>query len=203
MRKFLFILTLVLIVVTTAQLWLTQDRTLQTKLVDDNAGEGAAQIGGAFTLTDQNGNLVHESDFRGRVMMVFFGFTSCPDICPVAVASMSKAMEILGSKADQVAPIFISVDPERDTPSVLKTYLAPFDKRFVGLTGTPDQIKEVSDLYKAYLAKKDIAPKDGTYTVDHSAYIYLMGKDGKYRVIFPNTASGEDLARALERALGS
>src|SRR5690606_16968628 len=106
-----------------------------------------------FALTDQHGKKVSSEDFRGRVMLVFFGFTHCPDICPTTVSNLSKMMDALGSDADEIVPVFITVDPERDTPEVMKNYLANFDERFVGLTGSMDDIKKTSKAYKVFFSK--------------------------------------------------
>ncbi len=184
-------------------LWMTSEKTNQKNEVDQAEGQGEAQIGGDFALTDQNGQSVHESDFRGRIMLVFFGFTHCPDICPVTVAALSKAMELLGSQADGVAPIFITVDPERDTPAVMKDYLSNFDKHMIGLTGTPEEIKRVTEAYKVYFAKAPL-PAEGNgadYGVDHSAFIYMMGKDGKFIRLFQNNADAAEIAGAVKHAL--
>ncbi len=217
MRIFLFLFVGALLAITSLQLWMTQDTKTSEQVVDQTLGQSEVQIGGPFTLTDQNGATVQESEFRGRLMLVFFGFTHCPDICPVTVATISKTMALLGDKAEQVAPIFITVDPKRDTPEVMKEYLANFDKRFVGLSGTQEQITAVEAAYKAYAAKA--APPeeadhdhdahdhdahgdgDADYTMDHSAYIYLMDKNGTYSKIFPYTTPEQDLARAVEHAL--
>lgn len=219
MRRFLFLTTIVLIAITLGQLWITKDRTEQKKELEETAGQGEALVGGDFTLTDQDGKTVQEADFRGRVMLVFFGFTDCPDICPVTVASLSKMMTLLGDNANQVAPIFITVDPQRDTPEVLKNYLANFDKRIVALTGTPDDIKKVAELYKVYFSKTAM-PMDekasaghnahhgdhdesnaDDYAVNHSGMIYLMGKDGKYIRLFPYNADAQEIATAVLRVL--
>ena len=174
---------------------------------------GAAAIGGNFTLTDQNGHTIHAADFRGKLMLVYFGYTHCPDICPVSVAGMSKAMDLLGAKADQVAPLFITVDPARDTPAVLKDYLSNFNKHMIGLTGTPEQIKAVAADYKAYFARQG-APQDeekpgqmgahkgnSSYPVNHSGYIYLMDKNGKYLQLFQYNASPSQIAGAINAQL--
>ncbi len=137
-------------------------------------------IGGAFELTDQNGKTVRDGDLRGKVMLVFFGFTHCPDICPITVGTLSKLMELLGHNAKQVAPVFITVDPARDTEAVLKDYMSNFDKRLIALTGSPAQIKQAADAYKIYFSGSGASRKDGDYAVDHSTIIYMMGKDGKY-----------------------
>jgi protein SCO1/2 len=193
----------------------TKDRTDQAKSVEMSTGSGEAAVGGDFTLIDQNGHTVQDTDFRGRLMLVFFGFTHCPDICPVSVATLSQAMGKLGEKADQVAPIFITVDPERDTPQVMKEYLANFDKHMIGLTGSAAQIQQAAAAYKAYAAKHEMeeSPHDedhhhdgdhesqGDYTVDHSGFIYLMGKDGKFIRLFPYNASVDEITHAVHHAL--
>lgn len=119
--------------------------------------QGAAQVGGAFTLTDQLGQTVRDSDFRGKLMLVFFGYTHCPDVCPLTVAALSQALKLLGDRADKVVPVFITVDPRRDSPRVIKAYLANFDQRIVGLTGTPEQIKPVAAAYRAFYARAQTA----------------------------------------------
>lgn len=219
MKKILFVLIAVLIGVTSMQLWITKDRTQQEKELEKEETQTQAQpqaeakIGGAFTLVNQAGNTVHDSDFRGRVMLVFFGFTHCPDICPVTVSVLSKTMELLGEHANQVAPLFVSVDPERDTPQALKEFLSNFDQRITGLTGTQAQIAQAAEAYKAYYAKtavtaEDASPvdaptpvKESEYTVDHSGYIYMMGKQGQFIRVFPYNVSEQELANAVETAL--
>ena len=206
MRIFLFLFVVVLLGLTSFQLWMTQDNATSETVVDEAIGQSEVQIGGPFTLTDQYGNLVQESEFRGRLMLVFFGFTHCPDICPVTVNTLSRVMELLGDKAEQVAPIFITVDPKRDTPDVMKAFLENFDKRLVGLTGSAEDIAKVEAVYKAYAAKVETtedtnAQPSEEYTMDHSAYIYLMDKNGKYSKIFSYTTPEQDLARVVEHAL--
>jgi len=198
MKKFLLILTFLLVLCTSATLWLTQEATQTSPHTD--ASQGKAAIGGAFTLTNQEGVVVQDGEFRGKLMLVFFGFTSCPDICPVGAATISKAMELLGEKAAEVAPVFITVDPTTDTPAVLKSFLANFDPRFVGLTGTDEQIRAVANAYKAYYAKA--ASVDGNAPlVDHSGYIYLMGKDGSYIHHFTYDGSSAEIADAVRSVL--
>ncbi len=218
MRK-LLVLTLLLLFLTSFVVWFTSYKTDQAVLLDKDMGTGIAQIGGDFTLINQEGQLVHEADFRGKFILVFFGFTHCPDICPVSTATLSKVMELLGDKADQVIPLFITVDPERDTPDVLKEYFYNFDKRIIALTGSPDQIKQVAGEYKTYYARSvptnvepehehmhsktnHEEPASENYTVDHSGFIYLMGRDGKYIRLFPYDVSPEELARVIQSTLG-
>lgn len=204
---------------TAATVWLTQDSPddfaglIPAAGGNTETGTGEALIGGGFTLTDQNGAPVTDTQFRGKLMLVYFGFTHCPDICPVSATSLSKTMELLGDKADGVVPVFISVDPKRDTPAVLKSYFANFDKRFVALTGTEEQVKQAADAYKAYYSHAEApegeedhsqhaaARKDDNYMVDHSGYIYLMSKDGKYIRHFSYDASAEELAKAVQENL--
>lgn len=135
-------------------------------------------IGGPFALTDQNGKRVTDADFRGRYTLVFFGFTNCPDVCPTTLSILSEVLGKLGPKADRVVPIFITVDPERDTPEALKSYLASFGPRFVGLTGTSQEIAAVAKAYRVYYQKRDMG--GGAYAVDHSSVIYLMDGEGKF-----------------------
>lgn len=171
----------------------------------DSVPADAAAIGGAFELTDQHGKTVRDTDFKGRIMLVFFGFTHCPDICPITVATLSKLMEMMGSKADQVAPIFITVDPHRDTPQAMKDYLANFDPRLTGLTGSEEKIKQAASAYKAYADmaahhKKGKA-HSGDYGVSHSSILYMMDKDGKYLRHFSYNAPVKELLDAVNAYL--
>ena len=195
MRKILVLLTLALIAVTSFMLVLTGDRTRQGEALPEDKTQGEALIGGDFTLTDTTGKSVSDADFRGRVMLVFFGFTHCPDICPVTLGTMSKMVGQLDeATAAKLAPVFITVDPERDTADVMKGFLANFDKRIIGLTGTPEQVKQAASAYRAYYAK-NVAPgsNDNNYMVDHSGFIYLMGKDGKFLKAIPYNVAEADL----------
>ncbi len=214
MKKIPFIVLVSLVAVTSVQLWVTQDRTSQNKDMQSLEKQGDVPIGGAFTLTDQEGKTRSDGDFRGKIMLVSFGFTRCPDICPVTIATLSKTMEQLQAKASEVAPLFISVDPQRDTPAVIKDYLANFDARIVGLTGTELQIKQVAEAYKIYYARSKVEPtqksehsshhaagKEDEYNVDHSGYIYMMSKDGQFIRVFPYNASELEIAAAIEAAL--
>ncbi len=147
---------------------------------------GTALIGGPFTLVDQNGKTVTDRDFRGKYMLIFFGFTHCPDICPAELQVMSAALDALGSKADEVVPIFVTLDPERDTPEAVGAYVKNFGKNFVGLTGSPTAIANAAKTYRVTYSKLEYKGKDGnySYSVDHSALVYLMDKDGQYLINF-------------------
>lgn len=169
--------------------------------VREGVSTGQATIGGPFTLTNQNGKVVKDTDFKGKLMLVFFGFTYCPDVCPTDLMVMSKAMKELGDDAKQVAPIFISIDPERDTPAQLKTYLSNFDSRITGLTGSQEQIDQVIGEYRVY-ANKVHSPDSTDYTMDHSAFLYLMGKDGVFITHFRHNPKVEEVVTEIRGALG-
>jgi len=159
----------------------------------------ASAIGGAFTLTDQNGKEVSDRDLRGKPYLVFFGFTHCPDICPTTLFDVSEVMRALGTDADRTRALFITVDPERDTSAVLKDYLSSFDPRLSGLTGTPAQIEAVEKAYRVY-AKK-VPTGNGEYTMDHTALVYLMDKQGRFVAPFSLKRRPQDAAADLRKYL--
>lgn len=160
---------------------------------------GVADIGGHFSLIDQNGQTRTDADFRGRYMLVYFGYSNCPDVCPISLGVMADAVERLGPLASRVAPIFITVDPERDTPSILKQYLAVFSPKLIGLTGSARAIREVTREYHVYVAKH--ATQGGNYSVDHSNVIYLMGPDGRFVANYDDSLGPDGLAEALRKHL--
>lgn len=162
---------------------------------------GTALVGGPFTLTDHTGRKVTDKDFLGKYMLVFFGYTYCPDVCPTELQVMSAALDSLGAKADTIQPIFISVDPQRDTPEVLKQYVANFHPRLVGLTGTPDEIASVAKAYRVYFSKVENNSGTDTYLMDHSAIIYLMDRQGKFLKHFTYSTDAAALAKAIEDAI--
>ena len=153
-------------------------------------------IGGPFALTDQNSRRRTDTDFRGNLMLVYFGFTFCPDLCPTDLLQMALAIDQLEHAGKMVQPIFITVDPERDTPEHLKQYMALFHPRFVGLTGDANTIRAAADVYRVYYKKVEWDDKSG-YTVDHSAFIYLMDRAGQYLGFFPPGTSAERLAENI------
>ena len=157
-------------------------------------------IGGPFTLVDQNGVVRHDSDFRGKLMLVYFGYTFCPDACPTTLQTMSAALQDLGESAGEVEPLFISVDPERDTVAQMKSYATNFDPRLVALTGTPDETTAAARAYRVYFAKAK-SDREEDYAVDHSSFIYLMGRDGRYLAHFGPDASAEQMAAAIKKYL--
>jgi protein SCO1 len=164
---------------------------------------GKALIGGPFKLIGKDGQTVTDQDFRGRYMLVFFGFTHCPDICPAELQVMAAALDDLGSDAEKVVPIFISVDPERDTPEVVTTYVENFGPNFVGLTGSPEAVAEAAKAYRVTYDKYEYKDDAGNsnYSVDHSALAYLMGPDGEFITHIPYGTPPEKMAETLHRYL--
>jgi len=156
-----------------------------------------AAIGGPFSLTDQNGRTVTDQDFKGRPFLVFFGFTHCPDICPTTMFEISEIFKKLGPDGDRVRAVFITVDPERDTPAALKDYLSSFDPRIVGVTGDEAAITAVAKAYRAYYKRMPLA--EGGYTMDHTAIIYLMDKQGRFVAPFKLDKSPQNAAKELRK----
>lgn len=158
------------------------------------AAPAPSAIGGPFRLVDQNGRTVTERDLKGRPTAMFFGFTSCPEICPTTLAEMTAWLKALGPDADRLQVVFVSLDPERDTPVQLKQYLSSFDPRIMGLTGTPAQVDAAAKAYRVYHRKVPL--EGGGYTVDHSSATYLMDAQGRF--VEP-LGYGEGRERALEK----
>ena len=156
-----------------------------------------AKIGGSFSLTNQDGKIVIEQDFQGQFTLVFFGFTNCQDTCPTTLLTLSKTMEVLKGDNRKVVPVFITVDPERDTPSVMKAYLANFNPAIIGLTGSKEEIKKVEDEYNIYSDKQE-KDSHNDYGFDHSAFIYLMNKQGRYLRHFTLDSTPKDIAEGIE-----
>lgn len=162
---------------------------------------GKALIGGPFMLTDHTGKPVTDRDFRGRFMLVFFGFRNCPDICPAALETVSAALAAIGPKAERVVPLFITLDPERDTPERLAEYVASFHPKLVGLTGTAEQVREAAKAYRVYFKKTATGPGPEDYTLDHASILYLMGPDGDFVAHFAHGTSADVMAERLRKAL--
>ncbi len=165
--------------------------------------EGQALIGGPFTLVDTNGRAVTDADFRGKFMLVFFGYTYCPDICPTELQVMADALNALGDQASRIVPILITIDPERDTPEQLGSYIKSFHPQLVGLTGSPEAVSAATKAYRVYSAKVKDAASSADYLMDHSAFIYLMGPDGKYVTHLSYGVSPEKMAQVLKQTLAS
>ncbi len=166
------------------------------------AGTSKISIGGSFTLLDHRGNEVTDSDFRGSYLLVYFGYTFCPDVCPTTLQDMSLALEALGPAGDKVQPLLITVDPERDTVEVLADYVSLFHPRLVALTGSLEQVASAARAYGVYYAKTIEDGEDAdAYLIDHSTFVYLLGPDGDYLTHFSHGVSPEALAEGIGKFL--
>ncbi len=157
---------------------------------------GSVSVGGPFALVDSEGQPVTDGTYRGRWMLIYFGYTFCPDVCPTELQVVANALDLLGADAAKVAPIFITVDPARDTVAALAEYVKLFDPRLIGLTGTEAQVTAAARAYRVYYAKA--TPKESTtYLMDHSSFIYLMGPDGSFRGLYRQGTTPLELANAV------
>ncbi len=163
-------------------------------------GTGTALVGGPFTLINQDGQTVTDKDFSGKHMLIFFGYTYCPDVCPTELQVMTQALVTMGERAAAIRPLFITIDPERDTPEVMKSYVENFGGNLTGLTGSAEQIAAVAKAYRVYY-KRAGSPEASDYLMDHSSIIYLMGPDGSFVTHFSYTTDANDLAAKLTDAL--
>lgn len=160
----------------------------------------ASAIGGPFQLVDQNGKTVTDADLKGKWSLIYFGYTHCPDACPTALNDISIALSELGEKRDAVRPVFITVDPERDTSETLKTYVTAFDAPILALTGTPDQVAKAAKGYRVYYAKHP--EPGGDYSMDHSSVIYVMDPEGRFTASFTQENTPEQMADRLKKLVG-
>ncbi len=172
---------------------------LVTGYAPSPVGQAVAAVGGPFQLQDQNGKAVTDADMKGKPFLVFFGFTHCPDICPTTLFDMSQLMKELGSDADRTGALFITVDPARDTPKVIKDYLSNFDPHLRGLTGEPAAINAALRAYRVYAKKVPL--ENGDYTMDHTALVYLMDKNGRFIAPFDVSRTPAAEAADLRRYL--
>jgi protein SCO1/2 len=172
-----------------------------TLLITGNGRQSATDIGGPFVLIDGDHKTITSEDFRGKFMLVYFGYTFCPDVCPTTLNEIAEAMDKLGPVAARVQPIFITVDPKRDTPDVIKQYTASFSPTLLGLTGTPEQVAKVAKEYRVYYAEHRTGPGPNDYSMDHSSIIYLMGPDGQFIEPIPADQTAAALASDLKKAV--
>ena len=163
---------------------------------------GEALIGGPFTMANHRGETVTEKTFAGKPMLLFFGYTWCPDVCPTELQVMAEALRQLGDRGGDIQPILVTVDPARDTPKVLGEYVVNFGGQFVGLTGTPEQVKAMADAYRVFYARVENKDDPAAYLMDHSSIIYLMGADGKFLKHFTYSTDAKALAEGIAKALG-
>jgi cytochrome oxidase Cu insertion factor (SCO1/SenC/PrrC family) len=175
------------------------DPARAARLMDDLMW-GRGTVGGPFELIDHRGNKRTDADFRRKLLLVYFGYTYCPDVCPTDLMQIGLAVDKLGAASSEIQPLFISVDPERDTVSMLAGYVALLHPRLIGLTGTAAQVRAVADEYKAYYARYS-PPGGGEYLIDHTGFIYLMGRNGEYLGFFPPGTSADRMAEIIGRHL--
>ncbi|MCQ9617726.1 SCO family protein [Paenalcaligenes niemegkensis] len=159
-----------------------------------------SNLGADLTMVDGEGNLRTLESFSGKVVVVFFGFTQCPDICPTALSQLAAAMELLGNDADKVQVLLITVDPERDTPEIIAEYVRAFDERFLGLTGSPAQLHKTAQSFKAFYAKVP-GPTPEQYTMDHSSSFYILDGKGEARVLLRGDATPEEISQDIKQLL--
>jgi cytochrome oxidase Cu insertion factor (SCO1/SenC/PrrC family) len=174
------------------------ERQSAAQMMDDLM-YGRGSIGGPFTLTDQNGKRRSDAEFRGKLMIVYFGYTWCPDVCPADLMTVTQALDNLGVAAEGVQPIFITIDPARDA-NVLADYVSAFHHSLIGLTGSADEIQKVADAYKAFYVKVP-DERSGGYSIDHSGVIYLMGRNGEYLGFMPPQTDPDRLTEILRKNL--
>jgi protein SCO1/2 len=174
-------------------LWLTSS---------GGGGAGGLGIGGPFTLENGSGRPVTDKDFRGKYMLVYFGYTFCPDVCPTTLNAVADAMDKLGPAASRVQPLFITVDPKRDTPAVVQQYAAAFGRSIEGLTGTPEEIATVAKEYRVYYAEHRTGPGANDYSMDHSSVLYLMDPNGRFIAPVRADQSGDEIAANLKKLMG-
>jgi cytochrome oxidase Cu insertion factor (SCO1/SenC/PrrC family) len=177
-----------------------QEQPSAEKLMDDLMWS-RGPIGGPFTLSDQTGRLRSDTEFRGKLMLIYFGYSFCPDICPTDLMTIAQALDALGDAGAAVQPIFITIDPERDTTERLAEYVSSFHARLIGLTGTPADIRKVALAYKAYYAKKENG-RGEDYTIDHTGVTYLVGREGQYLGFVPPQTTPERLVEVIRGQLG-
>ncbi len=199
----IFLVGLLVLLGGAAAYLLTAPATTVTRL-PSQAGSGTPEIGGAFELVDQSGATRTQVDFAGRHMLVYFGYTYCPDVCPTSLSIMSQALDLLeaetGSLEDRVVPVFVTVDPARDDVPAMAAYAEHFHPRLVALTGSDEQIAAAAKAYRVYYRKAE-DPSASEYLMDHSSFIYLMGPDGTYVSHFAHNASPQEVAEGLKGLL--
>jgi len=171
-------------------------------LSSSGGGNNPIGIGGPFTLQDGSGKTVTDKDFRGKYMLVYFGYTFCPDVCPTTLNAVADAMDKLGPEAGRIKPLFITVDPKRDTATVVKQYAAAFGPSIEGLTGTPEEIAAVAKEYRVYYAEHRTGPGPNDYSMDHSSVLYLMSPDGGFIAPVRADQSGDEIAANLKKLMG-
>jgi protein SCO1/2 len=196
-RRSAFIVVFAIALLALGSAWVTI--ALITNRVPERTSSSSAQIGGPFTLVTADGKDVTDQTYRGKWLLMYFGYTFCPDACPTTLNDMSEAFDKLGSDASKVQPLFITVDPKRDTPQAMADYLKSFDPRIVGLTGSQAQTESVAKAYRVYVAPQKTDGDD--YLVDHSSYIYVVNPQGKFVNVIAGNAAGAEMAKKLREMI--
>lgn len=195
-RRLLILILIAVIAISGAAVW-NFDRSVM-----ETSTPTPISLGGPFSLVDHNARPVTDADFRGRHLLVFFGYTYCPDVCPTAMQMVGVVLDTLDNKAAKIQPLFISVDPERDTPAILKSFLENFHPSIIGLTGTAAQVKAAAKAYRVYFARvKEKDAEEDEYLMNHTAGIYLMGPDGKFLTVFSHNSKPENMAARIGKYL--
>lgn len=198
LKKLIISISLIIIIV--SSFLMIKYKDIGKKPLARQEAEAPIPIGGDFTLLDTNNNTVSDKDFRGKYMLVYFGFTYCPDICPMSLSNISGALEILGDKSKEIATIFITIDPERDNSAHIASYLKNFSPQIIGLTGSVEEIRKIADNYKVYYAK--ITGRDqANYQLSHSSFIYLMDKNGKFLKHFAHDTNASEIAAEIKKSI--
>jgi protein SCO1/2 len=174
------------------------DRRADAARLMNELMSGKKPVGGPFTLADGSGTLRSLVDFRGKVVLLYFGYLFCPDVCPTDLARIAAMMNSLGAEGDAVQPIFITLDPMRDTPGLIKEYAAAFHPRLIALRGSEDETRRIATSYKVFYEK---VPQGGTYLIDHTAYTFLIDRNGKYIAFFPPGTHADRMAVMVREAL--
>ncbi len=163
---------------------------------------GKTAVGGPFTLEDQHGKRRSLADFRGKLVLLYFGYSFCPDVCPTDLAAIAQLIRMLGAEGDELQPVFVTLDPERDTRELLRGYVAAFHPRFVALRGSEDEVRRVATAYKVYFEKVR-PPGSGVYLVDHMAFVFLLDREGRYVAFFPPGTSADRMAVMVREVLAN
>lgn len=179
--------------------WLWAERADSAAEPSPLVAAQAAVAGGPFSLIDHTGKAVSNEDFRGSLVLMVFGYTFCPDVCPTTLQRVAETMDLLDGPAERVQPLFVTIDPERDSPEVLAAYVSAFHPRMMGLTGSVEQVRQITGNYRVYHAK--VGSGDSDYLMDHSAYIYLVGADGRLLTYLRHDAAPEAIAAVIEPLL--
>ncbi|MEO6782652.1 MAG: SCO family protein [Bradyrhizobium sp.] len=200
LRRFLIIMALA-VASSVAISWAVGVVSHRLRPLPRTTTSGTPTIGGPFSLEATDGKVVTDQTYRGKWLLIFFGYTFCPDVCPTALSNIGVALEKLGRDADRLQPLFVTVDPERDTRDVLADYLKSFDPRIVGLTGTKDQVDRVIHEYRIYVAQQKSETGGDDYLVSHSAYVYLMDPRGRFVNVIQGSEAGDEIAAWLRKEM--